>query len=472
MSIGPFVNGTDQTLIQQINNSSIIKNVDSIWDNNDASNKYYDAQKIADKYSKLKERKPMVFEYKKDKSTWTSITMYINPERLAVRNIKVKGKAITRGGIFYHHWGDDSPILTLSGTTGLSGMKGIEVLEDIYYASGTLLKYQKFGPEKYKQRTGQQSKELNLNSPTSIITAARGQATQNQRQELQTLVDKDILKSQKWEEYKKNQQRIDQLVAEGKSDSTSTINLLKLLQENYEVTYGFPTGKYTQLAQMTLPGLEKEIYNLKKLSSVTLKNFNELQMLEKNLDNIRKAELELDTTIENSNSKTMSVNNYKNLALTTFKKYLSTMSSDVLAAIVSQKAEYFKSGIGDVRIYSNISEIYATTTPIPLSEDLVGKMIRLSEEKQAALDSLLAETSKLEVNEKKYYNDLKNNAFDELTDEINDEWKPRQIFIYYENRAYVGHFDSFSYSRDAMNPLLIKYEIAITLTKQVIGTPK
>ena len=100
------------------------------------------AQEISNRYMKNHtERIPMVIEYYSSPGQKVSVTMYINPNRISVTQQKVKSKAITRGGIFYNHWGDDNPVMQLGGSVGLSGMSGIKKLEKIYHISGVLLAY-------------------------------------------------------------------------------------------------------------------------------------------------------------------------------------------------------------------------------------------------------------------------------------------------------------------------------------------
>lgn len=97
-----------------------------------------EAQRISDQLMAVKQRRPMTFEWEIEKGKWATTTLYINPQRLSMQTQKLKSKAITRGGIFYHHWGDDHWTMSLSGTTGLAGMKGILRLEEAYKASGML----------------------------------------------------------------------------------------------------------------------------------------------------------------------------------------------------------------------------------------------------------------------------------------------------------------------------------------------
>lgn len=60
------------------------------------------------------------------------IQMYINPENFIIRESKLITSTRTKGGFVIQYWGDNLTELTLTGTTGSSGVKGINVLRDIY----------------------------------------------------------------------------------------------------------------------------------------------------------------------------------------------------------------------------------------------------------------------------------------------------------------------------------------------------
>ncbi|AEO93444.1 gp184 [Bacillus phage G] len=476
MTTGPFANSYEPTVIHTINSTTIgRKPVDDMWQNNGESNKYYEAQKRADMYAKLKERTPMVIEYKQTPDEWKSFTMYINPDRLSITNQKVKGKAYTRGGIFYHHWGDDNPILTLSGTTGFSGMKGIQTLEQIYHASGTLLKYQKFGPEKYAQRTNFQPPDVNLNSPVSVVEAAMNKTTTSLVEALKGFVEKDSAKKEKWEEYKNLQKQLEEAQKNSTNSVTDKLHIasINLKQRRLRETYGFPEGSYYNLSKTTLPNNEKETNNQKALSLVAINNYMALNKVGDILSKVRKAEEEVDKTVANNKTIT-SANNYKKIASTVFKNKLPGIDNELISQLASQKASYYKAGTEDIRILNGDSSPYSNLqdSPIPYREDLTGQMVQISQDRTAALESFMQDMAKLEETEKKYYEELRDNAFDDVMDDVNDEWKPRVIFIYFDNKAYMGHFDAFSYSQEAANPYYIRYEMRITITKEILSTKK
>ena len=62
------------------------------------------------------------------------VQMYINPENFVVAESKQISQVRTKGGFVIQYWGDNLTRLTLSGTTGSAGVRGINVLRDVYHA--------------------------------------------------------------------------------------------------------------------------------------------------------------------------------------------------------------------------------------------------------------------------------------------------------------------------------------------------
>lgn len=62
------------------------------------------------------------------------IQMYINPENFQVNESKTINHTRTKGGFVVQYWGDNLTEITLRGTTGSSGVRGVQVLRDIYRA--------------------------------------------------------------------------------------------------------------------------------------------------------------------------------------------------------------------------------------------------------------------------------------------------------------------------------------------------
>jgi len=61
-----------------------------------------------------------------------AVQMYINPQNFQIKESKQIEEVRTKGGFVVQYWGENLIQLTLSGTTGSSGVRGINVLRDIY----------------------------------------------------------------------------------------------------------------------------------------------------------------------------------------------------------------------------------------------------------------------------------------------------------------------------------------------------
>lgn len=62
------------------------------------------------------------------------VDMYINPQQLQTRSRKIITRRRTKGGYVVQYWGEDLDVLTISGTTGASGIEGINILHSVYRA--------------------------------------------------------------------------------------------------------------------------------------------------------------------------------------------------------------------------------------------------------------------------------------------------------------------------------------------------
>ena len=60
------------------------------------------------------------------------ISMYINPQNINYRFTKIIQQERTKGGYNVQYWGEELPTLSINGSTGSSGVEGINVLEQIY----------------------------------------------------------------------------------------------------------------------------------------------------------------------------------------------------------------------------------------------------------------------------------------------------------------------------------------------------
>lgn len=60
------------------------------------------------------------------------IQMYINPQNVTISNKKDISHQRTKGGYVLQYWGEGLTTISLQGTTGTSGIEGINVLGDVY----------------------------------------------------------------------------------------------------------------------------------------------------------------------------------------------------------------------------------------------------------------------------------------------------------------------------------------------------
>lgn len=62
------------------------------------------------------------------------VRMYVNPSSIQYNHKKVIKKEKTKGGYLLQYWGEDLSTLAITGTTGSSGVEGINVLYEMYRA--------------------------------------------------------------------------------------------------------------------------------------------------------------------------------------------------------------------------------------------------------------------------------------------------------------------------------------------------
>lgn len=62
------------------------------------------------------------------------VRMYINPSSISYNHKKLLSKDRTKGGFTLQYWGEDLTTLNIAGTTGSSGVEGINVLYEMYRA--------------------------------------------------------------------------------------------------------------------------------------------------------------------------------------------------------------------------------------------------------------------------------------------------------------------------------------------------
>lgn len=63
-----------------------------------------------------------------------TVQMFVNPQNITYKHSKNITKERTKGGFTLQYWGEDLDVLTIAGTTGSSGIEGINMLYEIYRA--------------------------------------------------------------------------------------------------------------------------------------------------------------------------------------------------------------------------------------------------------------------------------------------------------------------------------------------------
>jgi hypothetical protein len=69
------------------------------------------------------------------------VEMYVNPTSIKISEGKNIKSERTKGGFVIHYWGEELTTIDISGTTGSSGIEGINVLHDVYRAEQLAFDY-------------------------------------------------------------------------------------------------------------------------------------------------------------------------------------------------------------------------------------------------------------------------------------------------------------------------------------------
>lgn len=77
--------------------------------------------------------------FKRNIITWFvpefgTVRMFVNPQQITYNHKKLIQKDRTKGGYTLQYWGEELSTINLSGTTGSSGVEGINVLYEVYRA--------------------------------------------------------------------------------------------------------------------------------------------------------------------------------------------------------------------------------------------------------------------------------------------------------------------------------------------------
>lgn len=398
MAIGVFANLSSLSeynrWFEEVNTAGM--NFESPFGTNEKVTGYPPAQTYASTYMILKQRRRMVFEFYKRAGDVNpkQVVMYINPETLTMNNSKLYSKQITRGGIFYHHFGEDHASMQLRGTTGLSGMAGIRQLEEVYHASGTLLAYDNRGNT---QIYGAVSSFEVLDYKDPVAVASRTVSVEYSEQMLQEIYN-------------------------------------KLGRMNTNVN----SGLLLNSALMIVENVNKNSV----LSKVDLNIVDVLSLLEKS-----------------EPTYTLGMSQYRQKLEDQLKNKFPNFDESILKQYAYE--------ITNTRFYNNANSENAWNLLVNNDSYIptIAKMTSSFEKaRREALQQYVTQLRDFQMRDEKIRDYLRA-GLSNLKDELTDKWLPRLITIYFENRAYLGFFDTFNYSRDAKTNL-ITYDIKFIVTKQ------
>lgn len=435
------ISGDIMSIISNQGDSDALQNfIDSQAATFNTDSPFAAAQIQADLLSKLKQKKPVIFEYVKNASNgvveWAPpIELYINPSRISISTQKLKSKQVTRGGIFYNMWGDDHWTMQISGVTGLSGMRGIEQLEEAYHASGTLLRYQNYGPEKLSNdnlnKVGK-FQTIDFSDPYSIVNSAVNANSSSRLEEIEATMNEKLAKLLTPSEFNKFKSVM------------KTIGALKNQFYNAEIA-----AKVNEISNKLANVKDKQVlYDnailffggnglLRSMDSSVVNAFS--YEMSKNITNDESDYIDKNTTRDISDD----LNSIYEVSK--FQAELNSLnSSDILSSLAATEVD--TDSINSRIAYLSVKRANALTEHLKNLKDYYTR--------EAIIRNNLTQ----------YVNDTSNSEFADL-------WRPRRIICYFEDRAYVGHFESFNFNRDAVSNL-INYEMRFVVERMIVGQPR
>ena len=433
----------DTTLIANLENTPAVWGYlaqQSIYDN--PSSPLYQAQLVDNSYSSLQVRTPMVIEFysSKDPSTQQcnvkTVQLYINPNKLNISTQKVKDKKYTRGGIFYHHWGDDVWSMSLSGVLGYAGMSGIKQLEDIYHASGTLLRYQDYGPTVYGGNPGSFLNQVDFSNPLAGF---------------QYVFNNNNIPTSTISQIQQTYQNMASPSLAGGLSSTFTTQSLNSLGATL-------IGNYQNLTQTAQSAnnfgnvyRDSNQYYSNNVSNGNFLNFGNVYQYTK--QSVGQAFPTTHPDLQNT------------IAYDATRAVMASVNSNSNSVTTLEQSASSQNTFQHLdTLYSAISGSSSQTNFLPTNL-FSSSLFEFGQMSGLALQGSIM-TAQAISNSRTVTRQSVQGGWADIQDELSDEWRPRQIWIYFENRVYIGHFDSFTYARVAEHPL-IQYDMKFTVTRQI-----
>ena len=418
------------------------------------------AQMASDRYMSIKERIPMSLEYYQTPTQKKEIVMYINPENLSINTAKVKQKVYTRGGIYFHHYGDDVWTMKITGTVGYAQMRGIEALEEVYFNSGALLKYQNISVSTVH---------------TNQITSLTGGSLNGGGASIGDMLD--------------------QLKGSGKVGSY----LSKVIGTATDALGYTGDGSKSLGSRIFGNKTSSGRSNANLFDAVANSALGISGSFNKMFDNNNQSEIS--RAAMNSVKNLMGASQMTTGSATAYKQYFNTVMDSLNSGLGSTTSSQIKSALaadmvmglfGNAPRNDNVSAImgqlnygtknffsgilgmltgnFPTNTSSSEHYDMPlvgtsGNYYTIGRMAATELNQLVASVQSF--NQRHTIDKQKaSQNWSDIEDELTDLFRPRQVIIYFDDRVYIGHFDNFNYSRKASTPL-IYYDMSFTVTRQI-----
>ena len=431
--------------------------------NNYLTSNYGLAQMASDRYMSIKERIPMSVEYYQTPTQKKEIQFYINPENMSINTAKVKQKVYTRGGIYFHHYGDDVWTMKINGTCGYAAMRGIEAFEQFYFNSGALLKYQNISAATVhtNQITSLKNQNYNGESMQSMLDSLRGSG------KIGNYLGKVIGTATDALGYTGNgtntlgQRIFGNKTSSGRSNANlfdAVSNSVLDMSNNYNKLFDDPNqSKESRQAMNT-------VKNLMQASQMTTGS----------------------PTAFKQYFSTVMGNLVSGIGSTSSKELMSSMAADLTLGLFggsprndNTNAVMNQLNYGTKNFFGGLLGMLTGNPPtntssmekydMPLT-GTSGNFYTIGKMQATELNRLVSTVQSF--NQRHTIDkQLASQNWSDIEDQLTDLYRPRQIIIYFDDRVYIGHCDSFNYSRKA-STLLINYDMSFTITRQIKVDPQ
>lgn len=438
-----FINTLQSVLVNNQKNDASLQQANA-FNNLITNNPLTQAEIDANKLMTAQRRSPMIFEWVEtltpvnsgahgaSKAKWGRVTLYINPETFDFTQQKVVGKVYTRDGIFYQMWGDDNPTISLKGTTGLSSMEGIKQIENFYYASNTLLAYQ---PNQVRQLNGNApvNTGINYQDPQEVMANVTSSTSVSTVQNYGINLMNAYHKLPIADTFARVTNALIGVYA-------NALTQAQLLDEISTATNSAVTWYNNYAANNNYYPTQQQFYQ------------HSLQFFYATLTNV-----------------------HPSIVVSLASELTSQFYSNTLPIQLITQQPTFNNGINNyVANANNTNSSTLTAYDIamaqsPAQHTVQGTATVMADNTVLALQTYLQELNTWVQQENAFYKQLKS-QLSNLSSvlDFENKWEPRKVIMYFQDRAWIGFFQSFNYTRTAQSPL-INYTLQFVVQYQFLA---